>query len=333
MSEKISLAHGDGGELAHKLIQDVFVNAFRHFEQSKLDSAILSCDADKIAISTDTFVVSPIFYPGGNIGKLAVAGTVNDIAVSGAVPHYLTSGFIIEEGFLLKDLIEIVESMAAEAKKAGVSIIAGDTKVVEAGSADGIYINTTGFGSIKKDRIDPDKMQAGDSIIISGTLGDHGIAILAARGELGIKTELKSDCASLNYMIDAVLKTSDKVRIMRDPTRGGLATTLVEICEDFHVSMEIREEDIPVKREVHGACDILGYEPIYLANEGKIIFIVAKSDEQKVLDTIRDFAEGVDAKIIGEITDVGSSKLFLRTELGTTRRLNRLSGILLPRIC
>ncbi len=333
MSEKISLAHGDGGELAHKLIQDVFVNAFRHFEQSKLDSAVLTCDANKVAISTDTFVVSPIFYPGGNIGKLAVAGTVNDIAVSGAIPRYLTSGFIIEEGFLLKDLIEIVESMAAEAKKAGVSIIAGDTKVVETGSADGIYINTTGFGYIDKDRIDPDQMQAGDSIIISGTLGDHGIAILAARGDLGIKTDLKSDCASLNQMIDAVLQTSDQVRIMRDPTRGGLATTLVEICEDFHVSMEIAEEDIPVKPEVHGACDILGYEPIYLANEGKIIFIVAQEDEQKVLDTIRSFAEGVDAQKIGEITDVGSSKLFLRTELGTTRRLSRLSGILLPRIC
>jgi hydrogenase expression/formation protein HypE len=333
MSEKISLAHGDGGELAHKLIQDVFVNAFKHFEQSKLDSAILNCDVNKVAISTDTFVVKPVFFPGGNIGKLAVAGTVNDIAVSGAVPRYLTSGFIIEEGFLLKDLIEIVEAMAAEAKKANVQIIAGDTKVVEVGSTDGIYINTTGFGYIEQTRIAPEKMTAGDSIIVSGTVGDHGVAILAARGDLGIKTDLLSDCASLNAMIDAVLAVSDKVRIMRDPTRGGLATTLVEICEDFHVSMEISEELIPVKREVRGACDILGYEPIYLANEGKIIFIVAKEDEQTVLDAIHRFQEGTDAQVIGQITDSGTGKLFLRTDLGTTRRLSRLSGILLPRIC
>ncbi len=333
MSEKISLAHGDGGELAHKLIQDVFVNAFKHFEQSKLDAAILNCDVSKIAVSTDTFTVNPVFFPGGNIGSLAVAGTVNDIAVSGAVPRYLTSGFIIEEGFLLKDLTEIVEAMAAEAKKANVSIIAGDTKVVEAGSADGIFINTTGIGYIEKERIAPENMTAGDSIIISGTIGDHGIAILAARGDLGIKTDLLSDCASLNAMIDSVLEVSDKVRIMRDPTRGGLATTLVEICEDFHVSMEISEKDIPVKREVRGACDILGYEPIYLANEGKIIFIVAKEDEENVLNVLHRFEEGVDAQIIGKVTEVKNGKLFLRTDLGTTRRLNRLSGILLPRIC
>lgn len=333
MSEKISLAHGDGGELAHKLIQDVFVDAFKHFEQSKLDSAILNCEANKIAVSTDTFTVKPVFFPGGNIGKLAVAGTVNDIAVSGAIPRYLTSGFIIEEGFLLKDLIEIVESMAAEAKKANVSIIAGDTKVVEAGSADGIYINTTGVGYIEKDRINPEKMAAGDSIIISGTIGDHGIAILSARGDLGIKTDLLSDCASLNAMIDSVLEASSNVRIMRDPTRGGLATTLVEICEDFHVSMEISEENIPVKREVQGACDILGYEPVYLANEGKIIYIVAQEDEQSVLKALHQIKEGVDARVIGKITDNDKGKLFLRTDLGTTRRLNRLSGILLPRIC
>ncbi len=333
MIEKISLAHGDGGELSHKLIQEVFVDAFKHFEQSKLDSAILNCETNKIAISTDTFAVKPIFFPGGNIGKLAVAGTVNDIAVSGAVPRYLTSGFLIEEGFPLQDLIKIVEAMAAEAKKANVTIIAGDTKVVEAGNADGIYINTTGLGFIEEDRIAPEKMTAGDSIIVSGTIGDHGIAILAARGDLGIKTDVLSDCASLNAMIDAVLQNSDNVRLMRDPTRGGLATTLVEICEDFHVSMEINEEDIPVKREVQGACDILGYDPVYIANEGKIIFIVAKEDEQNILDALHKFEEGANAQVIGQITDGNNGKLFLRTDLGTTRRLNRLSGILLPRIC
>ncbi len=333
MNNTISLAHGDGGELAHQLIQEVFVDAFGHHEESKLDSAIINLKGTKIAMSTDSFVVKPIFFPGGNIGKIAIAGTVNDIAVSGAIPKYLTAGFIIEEGFSISDLKEIVTTMAIEAKNAGVFILAGDTKVVERGSADGIYINTTGIGEIIDNKINPSNIEEGDSIIISGTLGDHGIAILSARGDLGILTDLKSDCASLNKMIESVLQNTNTVKIMRDPTRGGLATTLVEICEDFCITMEIDETLIPIKDEVKGACDILGYEPIYLANEGKIIFIVGKDEEEKVLEILKGFDSGVDAKIIGKVVNIEKGKLFLRTSLGTTRRLNRLSGILLPRIC
>lgn len=329
----ISLAHGDGGELSHKLIQDVFVEAFGHHEESKLDAAILSMGREKIAISTDTFVVNPIFFPGGNIGKIAIAGTVNDIAVSGAIPKYLTTGFIIEEGFPISDLKEIVNTMAKEAKKAEVMIIAGDTKVVERGSVDGIFINTTGVGILADNEVQPKHMQENDSIIVSGTLGDHGIAILAARGELGIITDVESDCASLNHMINEVIQNVDTVRIMRDPTRGGLATTLVEICEDFNVTMEIDETILPVKGQVQGACDLLGFEPIYIANEGKVLFIVEKEDEDKVLDILRKYDTGKDAKTIGKITSNSNNKLFLKTPLGSTRRLNRLSGTLLPRIC
>ena len=332
MNDYISLAHGDGGELAHNLIQEVFVNAFGHHEESKLDSAILNLDGNQVAISTDSFVVKPIFFPGGNIGKLAVAGTVNDIAVSGAIPKYLTAAFIIEEGFSVVDLKKIVTSMAEEAKKAGVLIIAGDTKVVERGSADGIYINTTGFGIVKS-KINPASIEIGDSVIVSGTLGDHGIAILSARGDLGIMTDTISDCASLNGMINSVLESTNSVRIMRDPTRGGLATTLVEICEDFKVTIEIDETKLPIRDEVKGACDILGYEPIYLANEGKVIFIVGSDEEEKVLQILKEYDIGLNAIAIGSVTSKEKGKLFLKTSLDTTRRLNRLSGMLLPRIC
>ena len=334
MDERISLAHGDGGELAHQLIQDVFVQAFGNQQEARLDSACIKLTSSNIAVSTDSFVIKPLFFPGGNIGKLAVAGTVNDLAVSGAVPKYLTASFIIEEGFLISDLQTIVNSMAEEAKKAGVIIVSGDTKVVDRGSCDGLYINTAGIGIFaEKNPLNPENIEAGDSIIVSGTIGDHGIAILSARGELGIATDIESDCQSLNEMIYEVLEHSSQVRIMRDPTRGGLATTLVEICEDFNVSMEITETSLPVRREVEGACDILGYEPVYLANEGKVIIIVAKEDADKVLAVLRKFSFGEKATIIGQVTGRDKGILLLKTPLGNTRRLNRLSGMLLPRIC
>ncbi|KXG44438.1 hydrogenase expression/formation protein HypE [Tepidibacillus decaturensis] len=338
MNDRISLAHGDGGELAHQLIQEVFVDTFGHQEQAKLDAAILSIAHSRIAISTDSFVIKPLFFPGGDIGKLAVTGTVNDLAVSGATPKFLTASFIIEEGFPIVDLKKIVQSMVEEAKKADVRIVAGDTKVVEKGSADGLYINTTGIGWIDEHHtVKPESMQEGDSIVISGTIGDHGIAILSARGDLGIQTEVQSDCVTLNHMIAEVLQAVNHVRIMRDPTRGGLATTLVEICEDFNVTMEIDEMLLPVRREVQGACDILGYEPFYLANEGKVIIIVGKEDEGKVLSILHQYEIGKEAKVIGKVIGKGKGKgkgrLFLRTPLGSTRRLDRLSGMLLPRIC
>lgn len=332
MEQTISLAHGDGGELSHQLIQDVFVKAFGNNEESKFDAAVISMQQGKIAVTTDSFVVKPLFFPGGSIGKLAVAGTVNDLAVSGAKPLYLTCGFIIEEGFSVKDLKMIVQNMADEAKKAGVVLVAGDTKVVERGSCDGVFINTTGIGVIKEEAMVP-AFEEGDAVIVSGTLGDHGIAILSARGDLGITSPVQSDCASLNHMLEKVTDVSKKVRIMRDPTRGGLTTTLVEIAEDFGVTITIEEELIPMKDEVHGACDLLGYDPLFLANEGKAIIIVANEDKEKVLEALRQFPEGQDAECIGVISDTAKGQLLLETSLGVKRMLHRLSGIMLPRIC
>lgn len=331
MEQTISLAHGDGGELSHHLIQDIFVKAFHHDEQSKFDAAVLSMQQGKIAISTDSFVVKPLFFPGGSIGKLAVAGTVNDLAVSGAKPLYLTCGFIIEEGFSIQQLKLIVQDMADEAKKAGIMLVAGDTKVVERGSCDGLFINTTGIGVVETELVPAFK--EGDAVILSGAIGDHGIAILSARGELGIHSSVESDCASLNAMLAEVTKASKNVRIMRDPTRGGLTSTLVEIAEDFHVTLTLEEDLIPLKDEVHGACDLLGYDPMFLANEGKAILIVANEDKEKVLETLRKFPEGQDATCIGVVTDVTKGQLLMETPLGVKRRLHRLSGIMLPRIC
>ncbi len=332
--QRISLAHGDGGEQAHNLIQSVFVQSFGHNDHARFDAAMITAPSSRLAVTTDSFVVKPIFFPGGNIGKIAVAGTVNDLAVSGAVPMYLTAAFIIEEGFRMKDLKEIVGTMAYEAEKANVHIVAGDTKVVERGSIDGLYINTTGVGFVDPDKaLNPEQMEIGDSIIVNGTIGDHGVAILGARGELGIKTDVNSDCAALNGLIANVLTNVDGVRIMRDPTRGGLATTLVEIAEDFQMTMEIVEAQIPFKKQVQGACDILGYDPLYLANEGKVIIIVKKENEKKVLDLLRQHELGREAKVIGHITGKGKGHLNMRTGLGSTRRLNRLSGVMLPRIC
>lgn len=331
MEKTISLAHGDGGELSHHLIQEVFVKAFGHNEQAKFDAAVLSMQQGKIAVSTDSFVVKPLFFPGGSIGKLAVAGTVNDLAVSGAKPLYLTCGFIIEEGFPIKDLKTIVQNMADEANKAGVVLVSGDTKVVERGSCDGVFINTTGIGIINEEIVP--SFKNGDAVILSGTIGDHGIAILSARGELGINSPVQSDCASLNHMLEKATDASKQVRIMRDPTRGGLTSTLVEIAEDFGVTITLEEELLPLKDEVHGACDLLGYDPMFLANEGKAIIIVADEDKEKVLEAIRQTPEGKDATCIGKVTDIEKGQLLLETPLGVKRMLHRLSGIMLPRIC
>ncbi|MEH7075448.1 hydrogenase expression/formation protein HypE [Neobacillus drentensis] len=333
MEKFISLAHGDGGELSHRLIKDVFIEAFGEGNSALFDAASVEIPSGKIAVTTDSFVIKPIFFPGGSIGKLAVAGTINDLAVSGAKPVYLTCGFVIEEGFPISDLKKIVFDMANEAKKTGVSIVAGDTKVVERGSADGVYINTTGIGIYEPNKGCSLEFEEGDAILVSGTIGDHGIAVLAARGELGITVPITSDCASLNHMLAEVLEHTNGVRIMRDPTRGGLATTLVEIAEDFHVRMKINELDLPVREEVHGVCDLLGFDPLYLANEGKAIIIVAKQEKDKVLDILREFPEGKDALEIGSIVGKEKGQLLLETPLGSKRLLTRLSGTMFPRIC
>jgi hydrogenase expression/formation protein HypE len=333
MEKYISLAHGDGGELSHRLIKDVFIEAFSDGNSALFDAASVDIPVGKIAVTTDSFVIKPIFFPGGSIGKLAVAGTINDLAVSGAKPLYLTCGFVIEEGFPISDLKKIVYDMANEAMKTGVSIVAGDTKVVERGSADGVYINTTGIGVYAPEKGCSLEFEEGDAILVSGTIGDHGVAVLAARGELGITVPINSDCASLNRMLGEVLEHTKGVRIMRDPTRGGLATTLVEIAEDFHVTMKINELDLPVREEVHGVCDLLGFDPLYLANEGKAIIIVAHQEKKKVLDILREYPEGRDAVVIGSIIGKEKGQLLLETPLGSKRLLTRLSGTMFPRIC
>ncbi|HJV44699.1 MAG TPA: hydrogenase expression/formation protein HypE [Bacillota bacterium] len=331
--QRITMAHGDGGEQAHQLIEEVFLKAFGYNGEPLMDAACVKV-TDRIAVSTDSFVIKPIFFPGGNIGKIAVAGTVNDIAVSGAVPMYITAGFILEEGFLIRDLVSIVESMAEEAKKAGVRLISGDTKVVERGSADGMFINTTGIGIYQNEiQIHPEAMQEGDSIIISGTIGDHGVTILTARGELGLISDVQSDCASLNHLIREACEGQSGIRIMRDPTRGGLATTLVEICEDFKVTMELDQTALPVRQDVRGACDMLGFDPLYMANEGKVIIITAKESEEYVLKALQSHELGKNAKVIGSITSKDRGQLLLKTPMGTTRRLGRMAGMHLPRIC
>ncbi|WP_462411930.1 hydrogenase expression/formation protein HypE [Neobacillus sp. Marseille-QA0830] len=333
MEKLISLAHGDGGELSHRLIRDVFVNAFEDEKAALFDAAALTMSSRQIAVTTDSFVIKPLFFPGGSIGKLAVAGTVNDLAVSGARPAFLTCGFIIEEGFPIADLEKIVQDMAHEAKKTGVQIIAGDTKVVERGSADGVYINTTGIGVYEPDVGCSLKFEEGDAIIVTGSIGDHGIAVFAAREELGISSPITSDCASLNRMLWDVLTEVSDIRIMRDPTRGGLATTLVEIAEDFHLTIKIHELQLPVKREVHGVCDLLGFDPLYLANEGKAIIICPDKDKQKVLDILQEHPEGKQAAVIGLVIEKKQGQLLLETPLGSTRGLTRLTGTMFPRIC
>jgi hydrogenase expression/formation protein HypE len=333
MDKFINLAHGDGGELSHRLIRDIFIDTFGDGQAALFDAASINIFSSKIAVSTDSFVIKPIFFPGGSIGKLAVAGTVNDLVVSGAKPIYLTCGFVIEEGFSISDLKRIVTDMAAEARKTGVTIIAGDTKVVERGSADGVYINTTGIGIYEPGIGCSLEFEEGDAILVTGTIGDHGVAVLGARGDLGISVPINSDCASLNGMLWEVLKQTDGVRIMRDPTRGGLATTLVEIAEDFKLTMKINETDLPVREVVHGVCDLLGFDPLYLANEGKAIIVVAQREKEKVIDILRKFPEGRDAVIIGSIVGKQKGQLLLETPLGSKRLLTRLTGTMFPRIC
>ncbi|MBE3551085.1 MAG: hydrogenase expression/formation protein HypE [Brockia lithotrophica] len=335
MPKHISIEHGEGGEMTHELIRDLFVKYFGHADEAKFDAAVLDLPGSRIAFTTDTFTVKPPFFSGGNIGKLAVAGTVNDLAVSGAEPLYLSAGFVLEEGLSFDDLERIVASMAEEASKTGVRIITGDTKVVEKGSADRIYINTSGVGVVHSGwELQPEEIAVGDVIIVNGTIGDHGVAILAARGELGVATDLPTDSTSLYPLIRAVRDAGVRIRAMRDPTRGGLATTLVEIAEDFGVVVELDQEAIPLKPEVEGACEILGLDPLFLANEGKVVFIVPEADAEKALAVMRSREEGREAAIIGRVVGRGEEgKLLLRSPLGSRRRVFRLLGMQLPRIC
>lgn len=335
MSETILLAHGSGGTLSHRLINEVFREAFANpVLDQLLDAAVVEVAAGKIAITTDSFVVDPIFFPGGDIGKLAVCGTVNDLAVSGAEPKYLSAGFIIEEGFPLADLRRIAASMKAAADKAGVIVVTGDTKVVEKGSADGVFINTTGVGLLPAGRnLSPALLQPGDRVIISGSLGDHGLAILAQREGLSFSTPVESDCAPLNGMLAKALKFGAAIRCMRDPTRGGLATTLNEIARQGNLGITVHEELIPVRPEVAAACGMLGLDPLYMANEGKAIIIAAAEAAADIVAVLRQTGEGREAAIIGEVTAEPPGLVLLETDLGATRVLGMLEGEHLPRIC
>ena len=332
----ILLDHGAGGRASHELIKDVFLKHFGGQEASGLeDCALVPGEPGRIAFSTDTFVVTPIFFPGGDIGELAVNGTVNDIAMRGARPMYLSAGFILEEGLAVDDLDRIVASMAKAAKKAEVKIIAGDTKVVPKGAADKVFINTSGFGFVSVGlEISARRAQPGDKVILSGTMADHGMAVLCQREGLSLETEIISDTAPLAGMIRSVLDAAgSNVHVFRDPTRGGVGTTLNEIAESSGVGVMLDEESLPVSETVRGACDILGLDPLYVANEGKLLVIVSPDSADKALAAIRENEYGRNADIIGEITADRPGRVFLRTAIGGTRIVDMLTGEQLPRIC
>jgi hydrogenase expression/formation protein HypE len=332
----IILGHGSGGALTNKLIEDVFQEAFGNpVLDELLDAAVLEVDEGRIAFSTDSFVVDPIFFPGGDIGTLAVSGTVNDLAVSGAEPLYLSTGFIIEEGLPIADLRRIVHSMHDTAQAAGVHVVTGDTKVVGRGSADKVFINTAGIGVIPAGRkLSPQLMEPGDVVLVSGTMGDHGLTILAQREGLSFSTPVESDCAPVNRITKAVMEAGDDgVKCMRDPTRGGLATTLNELAVQSARGILIQEEEIPFLREVVGACEMLGLDPLYLANEGKVIVVVAPEVAGEVLEAMRALPEGRGAVEIGKVIAEEEGLVLLETELGAARILGMLEGEPLPRIC
>lgn len=335
MSDKILLSHGSGGKQTNSLINDLFVKYFNNSILNEMnDAAELTLEGNRIAFTTDSFVVNPIFFNGGNIGKLAVCGTVNDIAVSGAKPLFLTSAFIIEEGFEISKLEEIVRSMAEEAEIAGVKIVAGDTKVVEKGSADGVFINTTGIGIIRDDvNIKASNAKAGDVVIVNGTLGDHGMTIMCERNGLGFEGNIKSDCASLNGLIDSMLQVCTDIHVLRDATRGGVAAVLNEIAQASNVSIKLSEKSIPVSDEISGVCELLGLEPLYIANEGKLCAFIPEKYADEVLEVMKKHPLGINSAIIGKVVEDDNNKVYIDTIVGGKRIVDMPSGQQLPRIC
>jgi len=334
LEDKILLAHGSGGKLAHELVERSFVKAFANPFLAKLDDSAVIELSGKLAFTTDSYVVSPIFFPGGDIGKLAVCGTVNDLAMAGAKPLYLSLAFIIEEGLPRAELKKIVDSTQRAAQEAGVQIVTGDTKVVHHGSADKLFINTAGVGVIPEG-VDISGSQAapGDRVILSGTIGDHGIAVLSQREGLSFSTRLKSDCAPLNSLVATMLAASPNIHCLRDPTRGGLATSLNELAKQSEVGIRIEEKKVPVREEVLAACEMLGFDPLYVANEGKLVAIVPAEDANKVLAAMQENQYGKEAAIIGEVTGEQPGRVVMKTCLGTSRIIDMLVGDLLPRIC
>lgn len=331
--ERILLGHGSGGKLMHELIRKHFSPAFGI--EGSGDSAIINIPGStRVACTTDSYVVSPLFFPGGNIGDLAVNGTVNDLAVAGAEPLFLTAGFIIEEGFPLSDLRKIVASMAAAALKAGMRIVAGDTKVVNRGKADGIFINTSGIGVVGNGRsISPERMQKGDAVIVSGEIGSHGVSVIGKRNGLDFDPAIESDTRPLNGLVNAMYAAGQAIHFMRDPTRGGLATTLKEAALESGLCIRIREKDLPVPAGVKGACSLLGMDPLFVANEGILIAVVDGSAAEKVVSAMLWHDYGKHAAIIGEVMDSPKGGVLLETAAGGIRIIDMLQGEQLPRIC
>ena len=332
----IVMGHGGGGKLGNELVEHLFLPAFRNAALENLgDAAVLEAGGARLALSTDSFVVQPLFFPGGSIGALAVNGTVNDLAVSGATPQFLSASFILEEGLALSALAAIVEAMAQAAAAAGVQIVTGDTKVVERGHGDGCYINTCGVGLLRSGvAVGPRRAVPGDAVIVSGTIGDHGMAVMSVREGLEFESEIRSDCAALNGMIAEVLDAAgSQVHAMRDPTRGGLASTLNEIANASNAGVAIDEASVPVRPEVQAACELLGFDPVYVANEGKAVFFVAAEAADRVLEVLRAHPLGKDAARIGRVTAEHRGILVARTTMGSNRVIAPMIGEQLPRIC
>lgn len=337
--EQVMLGHGSGGSMMKRIIDEVFFEAYGSPELAQgNDAAVLPCDGSRLAFSTDSFVVTPHFFPGGDIGRLAVCGTVNDVATSGAVPRWLSLGMVLEEGFPMDDLRRICSSIREAADEAGVRVVTGDTKVVNRGHGDGIYINTSGIGELAPGiELGGALCRPGDKVLLTGSLGDHGITIMSCREGLNFQADIQSDAAPLNHLIAAVLEAAPHTRCFRDPTRGGLASTLNELAEQSRTDIYVDEAAVPVKPQVLGACEMLGYDVMQVANEGKMVCVVAADEAEDALAAMRGSKYGRDAAVIGEVAALGSGergpKVFLRTAFGSTRILDMLVGEQLPRIC
>ena len=335
IKDTVLLGHGSGGKLSAELIHDIFLPAFHNPILANLDDqAVVNIGGQRVAISTDSFVVHPLFFPGGDIGSLAVHGTVNDLAMGGATPLFLSAAFIIEEGFAIEELRRIVNSLRKAAADAGVQIVTGDTKVVERGKGDGLFINTTGIGLVPEGvNLSANRALPGDKVLLSGSIGDHGIAILAQREGLEFESEVRSDSAALHTLVAGMLSASREIRCMRDPTRGGVSSSLNEIAQQSRVGIEIEESLLPVHQEVAGACELLGLDPLYVANEGKLIAIVAPEAADAVLNAMRSHPLGAEAQMIGEVVADHEGMVTMLTPFGTSRIVDMLSGDQLPRIC
>lgn len=332
----VVMGHGGGGKLSAELVEHLFLPAFENDSLQNLgDASIVTVPGERLAVSTDSFVVQPLFFPGGSIGELAVHGTVNDLAMSGAQPLYLTAGFILEEGLEMSMLGSIAEQMGQAAQSAGVQIITGDTKVVDNGHGDGVYINTSGLGVVPAGvQIGPKNAQVGDVVIVSGTIGDHGMAIMSVREGLEFDSVIESDTAPLNGLVAAMLEASpESIHVLRDPTRGGVASGLNEIAKASQVGVSLNERDLPVNHAVHSACELLGMDPIYVANEGKLLAIVARDAADQILEVMRNHPYGEKAAVIGEVVDQHPGMLTAKTGIGGTRIVDMQVGEQLPRIC